>query len=151
MWIWDSLSSRSFSFRFTIRYPIRFCLWRELDATVHRDLNVPSIRVPMFSKIPILLFWRRNVAVLMPKEYNSSALKIVIDREDHGLVLLLFSFLMNLWSRIHTWLSSSCSAKNKQTRKLGNNCGITSSLLRFGLPILDSNTTSAYNLRITRV
>ena len=41
MWISNSLSSRSFSFRFTIKYPIRFCFRTELDHSivVHRVLN----------------------------------------------------------------------------------------------------------------
>ena len=39
MRILDSFSPLRFSFRFAIRYPIRFCLRRELDAIGHRDLN----------------------------------------------------------------------------------------------------------------
>ena len=40
MWILDSFSSLGFNFRFAITgYPIRFCLGRELDAVVRRDLK----------------------------------------------------------------------------------------------------------------
>ena len=50
MWILDSLSSLGFSFRFTIRYPIRFCLRRELDAIVHRDLKRATQRCDELEK-----------------------------------------------------------------------------------------------------
>ena len=40
MWILDSFSPLRFSFRFAIRYPIRFCCRTKLDSLVHRVLKV---------------------------------------------------------------------------------------------------------------
>ena len=62
MWIWDSLSSRSFGCRFAIRYPIRFCCRRGLDSIVSWVLNIFSSPfgedalnpIPLPNKLPLV-------------------------------------------------------------------------------------------------